>query len=199
MARRRRTAVLVATGILLGSLGAWYLAGAGWIHAKAQLAQVLLETAWAARLAGDTAIRPWPWADTHPVARLQAPDLGVDMIVLSGSSGRTLAFGPGHIDGTVPPGGAGHSILSGHRDTHFKFLERLTPGMELRVQRPDGGWRRYRVIGTEVIDARKARLAHGSGWPVLSLVTCYPFDGANPATPWRYVVTAEAESTVAAR
>ena len=199
MARRPRTAVLVAAGILLGSLGAWYLAGAGWIHAKAQLAQVLLETAWAARLAGDTAIRPWPWADTHPVARLQAPDLGVDMIVLSGGSGRTLAFGPGHIDGTVPPGGAGHSILLGHRDTHFEFLERLTPGMEVRVQRPDGGWRRYRVTGAEVIDARKARLAPGSGWPVLSLVTCYPFDAVSPATPWRYVVTAEAESTVAAR
>ncbi len=127
------------------------------------------------------------------MARLQAPGLGVDRIVLAGTSGRTLAFGPGHMDGTAAPGAPGHSLLSGHRDTHFRFLKDLAPGDALRVQRPDGGWRDYRVIGAEVIDARQARLAPDPGRPLLSLVTCYPFDALTPGGPLRYVVTAVGE------
>ena len=187
-----RPARLAAALVLIG-LGAWQLGGAGWIHAKAWVAQGLLEASWAASLAGAGAVRPWPWADTWPVARLQAPGLGVDRIVLAGTSGRTLAFGPGHMDGTAAPGAPGHSLLSGHRDTHFRFLKDLAPGDALRVQRPDGGWRDYRVIGTEVIDARQARLAPDDGRPILSLVTCYPFDALIPGGPLRYVVTAAGE------
>jgi sortase A len=127
------------------------------------------------------------------VARLQAPGLGLNRIVLAGTSGRTLAFGPGHMDGTAAPGAPGHAILSGHRDTHFRFLKDLAPGDALRVQRPDGGWQDYRVIGTEVIDARQARLAPDDGRPLLSLVTCYPFDALTPGGPLRYVVTAAGE------
>jgi sortase A len=127
------------------------------------------------------------------VARLQAPGLGIARIVLAGTSGRTLAFGPGHMDGTAAPGTPGHAILSGHRDTHFRFLKDLKQGDALRVQRPDGGWQDYRVIGAEVIDARQARLAPDDGRPVLSLVTCYPFDAIAPGGPLRYVVTAAGE------
>ncbi len=187
-----RPARLAAALVLIG-LGAWQLGGAGWIHAKAWVAQGLLEASWAASLAGAGAVRPWPWADTWPVARLQAPGLGVDRIVLAGTSGRTLAFGPGHMDGTAAPGAPGHSLLSGHRDTHFRFLKDLAPGDALRVQRPDGTWRDYRVIGAEVIDARQARLAPDDGRPLLSLVTCYPFDALIPGGPLRYVVTAAGE------
>ena len=185
-----RPLLLAAAGLLIG-LGLWQAGAASAIHAKAWLAQVLLERAWADTLAGAARARPWPWADTWPVARLQAPDLGVEQIVLAGASGRTLAFGPGHLDGTARPGGAGHSVLSGHRDTHFRFLQRLAAGSALRVQRPDGAWRVYRVTATEVIDARRARLAVGDGAPALTLVTCYPFDAVRPGGPLRYVVFAE--------
>ena len=36
---------------------------AGWIHAKAALAQVLLERAWAHSDHGRRTQRPWPWAE----------------------------------------------------------------------------------------------------------------------------------------
>jgi sortase A len=176
------------------ALGAWQVGGAVTIHAKAWLAQVLLRGAWAATLAGEREVKPWLWADTWPVARLRAPGLDVDRIVLAGASGRTLAFGPGHLDGSAPPGTAGHSLLSGHRDTHFRFLKDLGPGAALRLQRPDGAWTAYRVTGAEVIDARHARLATGDGTPALTLVTCYPFDAVAPGGPLRYVVFAEGES-----
>ena len=65
-----------------------------WIPAKALLAQHLLESAWQKNLAGETAARPWPWADTSPVGVLEIPELGLRQIVLEGASGRNLAFGP---------------------------------------------------------------------------------------------------------
>ena len=183
-----------ALGVLLAGAGLWQIAAAGTIHAKAWLAQALLTRAWETTLAGASAVRPWPWADTHPVARLRVPALAVDQVVLAGASGRTLAFGPGYLDGTAAPGGAGHAVLSGHRDTHFRFLQDLETGTRLRLQRPDGGWQGYRVVETRVIDARRARLAPGDGRPALTLVTCYPFDALVPGGPLRYLVFAEGES-----
>ncbi len=196
-AARRGLAVFGALVVLLLGLGLWQLGGAGWIHAQTGAAQALLENAWAARLSEGKTLQPWPGAITHPVARLEVPSLDVELIVLSGASKRTLAFGPGHIDGTVPPGEAGHSILTGDRDTHFDFLQKLKPGTLLWIQRVDSGWRRYRVVDAEVLDSREAQLASGSGWPVLSLVTELSSGPAEDSTPWRYVVTAEAVTDVA--
>ena len=188
----RGRAFLTAAG-LLAALGLWQLGGAVTIHAKAALAQVLLERSWDESLDGKAETRPWPWADTYPVARIAVPKLGIEEIVLAGANGRNLAFGPTHLAGTALPGAAGHSILTGHRDTHFTFLRDLHPGQEVRVQRPDGGWRSYRVLGTAVIDARNLRLADGDGRPSLTLVTCYPFDAVEPGGPLRYLVYAEAQ------
>ena len=55
-------------------------------------------------------------------------------MVLAGASGRTLAFGPGHVDGTPLPGEHGNAVVSGHRDTHFAFLRDLRCGDVLEVQ-----------------------------------------------------------------
>ena len=93
-----------------------------YIPAKAVVAQQLLQLAWERAQDGARAARSWPWADTPPVARLIVPELDIDQIVLEGASGRTLAFGPGVLPGSVPPGDAGHIVISGHRDTHFRFL-----------------------------------------------------------------------------
>lgn len=191
--RKRRTAVAVL-GLLLAAAGLWLVASAGWIHAKAALAQVLLARAWADTLDGAPAAKPWPWADTHPVGRLRVPDHRVDQIVLAGSSGRTLAFGPALLGATA---GRGHTVLSGHRDTHFRFLKDLRPGAELRLQGPDGDWQSYRVAGAEVIDVRTARLDPDDGRPALTLVTCWPFDAAVPGGPLRYLVFAEGTASPA--
>lgn len=198
--RAARSSLCVAAAVLLLGLAVWQLGAAATIHAKAWLAQILLERAWSDTLAqtaegaseGAARQRPWPWADTFPVSRLQIPDLAVDQIVLAGASGRTLAFGPAHLDGTATPGAAGHSVLSGHRDTHFRFLEAVAIGQEIRLQRSDGGWQSYRVTDSQVIDAGKARLRPGDGRPALTLVTCYPFDAVVPGGPLRYLVFAEA-------
>jgi len=177
--------------LLLAAAGLALLLQGAWIPLKATLAQVLLERAWAATTA-TAGVRPWPWADTRPVGRLRVPRLGIDLIVLAGDSGRTLAFGPGLAAGSVL-GGMGTGLVSGHRDTHFHFLPELRPGDLVEVERQDHAVQRYRVRGSQVVDARTTAIAAGVT-PRLLLVTCWPLDAAVPGGPLRYVVEAEPEA-----
>jgi len=185
--RRARLAAFALLGLALASG-----AQAAWIPAKAALAQVLLEDAWRRARAGDARPVPWPWADAWPVARLVAPDHGAHLVVLSDASGRALAFAPGHLQGTAPPGGPGTTVLAGHRDTHFAFLRDLRPGDPLALETREGRIVRYAVRETAVARADDARVAAPHPRDRLALVTCWPFDAIRPGTPWRWVVLAEA-------
>ena len=174
-------------------LGLWQTGEGLWIPAKAWLAQQLIAQAWDEAMATRRPVPPWPWADTTPVARLVVPALGVDQIVLAHATGRTLAFGPAHLDGSPSPGAAGLSVVSGHRDTNFRFLADVAPGTGLRIQRADGAWVDYVIREVQVVDGRMARLPLiGNGPPQLALTTCYPFDAVMPGGPLRLVALAEA-------
>jgi len=186
---RRWIAVCI---VVLAILGGASFGGGVYMHAKAQVAQWLLHAAWSESRETGAPVRPWPWADTHPVARLVAPAQDADVLVLAGASGRTLAFGPGHLDGSALPGDAGNAVITAHRDTHFRFLRAVSPGDELVVERADGGMRHFRIRGAYVADYRELRLARDTAVPTLTLVTCYPFDAVSPGGPLRYVVVAEA-------
>jgi len=166
-----------------------------WIPFKAVVAQELLEIAWAESQARQTESRPWPWADTWPVAKLSMPESGDSMIVLAGVHGESLAFGPGQMMGA--DGQLGAVVIAGHRDTHFRPLKHLEPGNELRLQSRDGRWQGYRVHETRIVDSRSEfidtrQLPAGT----LLLVTCYPFDSMDAGGPLRYVVEARAESVL---
>ena len=159
-----------------------------WIPVKAELAQHLLERAWLRTLAGEPDAKPWPWADTRAVAILEVPRLGLREIVLEGSSGRNLAFGPtlvnnGRIDESFD------RVLSGHRDTHFSFLKKLQTGDLLRLRTPQGT-RDYRVRWQQAVDSRRQSLVIDASVERLTLLTCYPFDAPLPGGPLRWVVTA---------
>ena len=162
-----------------------------YIFAKAELAQVLLHRAWARTQSSGEPIPPWPWADTHPVARLTAPTRGADVLVLSGASGRSLAFGPGHLPGSANPGEPGNSVIVAHRDTHFRFLKRIVIGDLLIAEKSDGTHRRFKVRRTYVVDFHALDIPRDTPVPTLTLVTCFPFDAINPGGPLRYVVVAE--------
>ena len=191
MSRSRWFAGALALLLLVST---WELGQGLYIHAKAVLAQHLIESSWERTLAGRQAVKPWPWADTWPVARLDAPAQGVRLYVLDGASGRTLAFGPGYVAGTAPPGESGNTVLSGHRDTHFRFLKDLRIGSALTLETRTGARRTYRVTETRVIDRHDTRVLRSSDHAQLTLVTCYPFDALVPGGPLRYVVLADGES-----
>ena len=178
--------------LLLACAGLACFGSGLYIFAKAELAQALLHSAWSRTQANGKPAKPWPWADMHPVARLLAPAQDADLLVLSGASGRTLAFGPGHLDGSAEPGTSGNSVITAHRDTHFRFLQHVAAGDALIVEGRDGARRHFRVRRTYVADHYTLDLPRDTPVPTLTLVTCFPFDAINPGGPLRYVVVAEA-------
>lgn len=191
--RRGRGWVFPVAMAMLLSFSAWHLGSAGYIQAKAWLAQRLIEGAWAQSLETGRPTRPWPWADTWPVARLVVSGRAEVLYVLAGASGRTLAFGPGHLDGSAAPGESGNTIVAGHRDTHFAFLRDLAAGGEIEVQDIRQRSTHYRVTGGRVVDKGDVEiLAQPTMGRYLTLVTCYPFDALRAGGPLRYVVTARA-------
>ena len=161
------------------------LASALWIPAKAELAQWLIERSWQQARAGNENARPWPWADTRAVGVLSVPGLGIRQFILEGNSGRNLAFGPVLLDGETGQ----DLVISGHRDTHFRFLKDLKPGDHLIVQIKNGT-QHYQVITAEIIDSRTSELVIEPATSRISLVTCYPFDAPLAGGPLRWVVTA---------
>ena len=170
--------------------GFWQLGQGAYIPAKAWLAQELMQRAWARSSDGEVRATPWPWADTWPVARLSAKAGDVDLIVLAGGQGRTLAFAPGHLSASASPGEIGNAIIAGHRDTHFRFLKDLQRGELLKLEASDGAVHVYKIVEMEIVDARKGSLLLDTDTAILSLVTCYPIDASEAGGPLRYVVTA---------
>jgi len=180
--------VLVVLGLVQGAQGSW-------IYAKGWMAQQMLEGAWMRTLEGEAKVRPWPWADTWPVARLSFPGRERSMIVLEGASGSVLAFAPGHLQGTAVPGEEGTCVLAGHRDTHFSVLEDLHPRDVIEVEGANGSRRLYRVRESTILDKRDVWALTPRGDPELILVTCWPFDAVIPGGPQRYVVWADLEGS----
>ncbi len=179
--------------ILAAAAGLWLVGSGGWIHAKAMLASQLIERAWDQRLAGAERPRPWPWADTWPVARLNFPKQNRLITVLAGAQGATLAFGPGHLTGTATPGAPGNAIIAGHRDTSFRFFGALSPGDPVRLQSANGKWKTYRVTGRMIVDTRQSWSPPepGPDSSMLTLVTCWPLDAIIPGGPERLLIFAE--------
>jgi sortase A len=183
--------VVPLKSIILGfalSLTAVSWFNSAYIHAKAELAQLLISRSWQ-RTTNELRVKPWYWADTWPVARLVYAN--EDVFVLAGAHGSALAFGPGHVDGTAAPGFPGTSIVAGHRDTHFSFLREMQLGELIRVQNREGLWQDYSVDSIDIIDTSvHAGIVVDQASEELVLITCYPFDAIQTGGPLRYVVNA---------
>jgi sortase A len=165
----------------------WQLGLAGWIHIKASLAQVLLDRAWQQALVEGKNVKPWPWADTWPVAELTVPRLGISDIVLAGDSGESLAFGPGHSFASAVPSDDGPVMISGHRDTHFSYLQQLKTGDRL-ILKTRNAIHYYTVNKTEIVDSQYLKLDSSTNG--LILVTCYPFNATVRGGSERFLVHA---------
>ena len=175
--------------ILVALLGLILFGHGAYIHAKALLAQVLLERAFDRTIATGHLTKPWSWADTWPVARIEVKRIGARAIVLAGSSGQALAFGPGHVELTANAGERGVAVYSAHRDTHFAFLRNVRIGDEIDVTRDDGKTFRYRADGASVVRYDASGIDPLTEGHELVLSTCWPFD-ALTSGPERYLLHA---------
>lgn len=177
--------------IVASALIGCVLIGQGlYIHAKAALAQVLLDRAFTQSLASGAPVKPWAWADTWPVARVTIPRIGASAVVLAGASGQALAFGPGQVERTPDAGEQGTAIYSAHRDTHFAFLKDVRIGDTIEVTRRDAKAFRFRVMHTSVVRFDDSGIDPYAAGRHLVLVTCWPLHGTLSG-PLRYLVHAE--------
>lgn len=175
--------------LALALLGALLFGQGVYIHAKAWLAQALLERAFAESIRSGRPTKPWSWADTWPVARIEVKRIGASAIALAGSSGQALAFGPGHLERTAEAGERGVAVYAAHRDTHFRFLRDVVVGDEIDVTRADGRQFRYRADHSSVVRFDASGIDPATQGHELALSTCWPFDALTPG-PERYVLHA---------
>jgi sortase len=175
--------------VILAGAGAILFGQGLAIHAKAMLAQVLLQRAFAESLATGRAVKPWPWADTWPEARITVKRIGVSAIVLAGASGQALAFGPGHVERTAQAGERGIAVYAAHRDTHFRFLKDVAVGDEIEITRRDGKTFRYRADRASIVRFDQSGIDPLTTGEELVLTTCWPFDAVAHG-PLRYVLHA---------
>jgi len=164
-----------------------------YLHAKAELAGILIGRAWKQSLESGQPHAPWPWADTHPIARLQIPRLGYDEMVLEGASPRNLAFGPARLFSGARLGESGNLIFAGHRTSWFKPLEGIAQDDTIQLEWFDSHrqlhQRTYSVSEIRVVDPQDVTLLAPTSQEVLTLITCYPF-GRSPYSPQRFIVRA---------
>jgi sortase A len=194
--KKGRTAVKAIRflGALLLIAGACLSGRALYMHAKAELAGILVCRAWEQSVQSGRPHAPWPSADTHPVARIRIPRLGYDEIVLEGAAPRTLAFGPAHLLNGTAVGGPGNLVLAGHRTSWFRPLEGIAQGDTIQIQWYDGHHgglqeQTYAVSTISVVEPQDTTFLAPTPDDELTLITCYPF-GRGPRSPRRFIVRA---------
>jgi sortase A len=184
-----------AVSFVLIGLGSCLLVGSAVSVARGAIARDAARTRWAELEAQRSARGAralvgqagWAIALGSPVARLVIPKLDLDEVVVEGVGDAALRAGPGHMTGSAVPGDRGNSVLSAHRDRHFRSLGELGVGDTL-VTESDRGTVVWQVARVRVVTA-DAPVLHGSDSPMLTLTTCWPIRYFGPA-PDRLIVEA---------
>jgi sortase A len=179
----------IISPLALALVGTILFGDGAYIHAKAWLAQILLERAFDKSIATGQPVKPWSWADTWPVARIEVKRIGASAIVLDGTSGQALAFGPGHLNQTVEAGERGVAVYAAHRDTHFRFLRNVAIGDVIDVTRSDGKRFRYRADSSAIVQFDAPGIDPAAEGFELILATCWPFDAVTSGAE-RYLLHA---------
>ena len=112
----------------------------------------------------------------RPALWLRIPSCGIDDLVLSDDTTANLTRHACLVRGAPP-------VILGHRDTHFRRLRGIALNDHLKVERPDGRERHYRVSEIEILPADRAnRRLHEHRDPAsMVLMTCHPFNAIGPA------------------
>ena len=122
------------------------------------------------------------------IGQLRMPALHLAVPIISSITNPDLLRGIGHIPGSGNAGGLGNMAVAGHRDTYFRPLRNVVPGMLIYVSSPSGTYR-YEVDRTEIVTPEQLGILDIGNQPQLTMITCYPFDFIGSA-PKRFIVFA---------
>jgi sortase A len=117
-----------------------------------------------------------PPADGQPIGTIDIPSIGVDYVVVQGTSTADLQLGPGHYDNTPLPGQPGNAAIAGHRTTYlhpFFNLNELVAGDPIYVTTTQGRFR-YNVTTIMAVAPNDVAVVAPTPVPTLTLTTCNP-------------------------
>ena len=184
--KRKLSISLLALLLLAG--GGYFSFQAIKIEVKAKVAQVLLDYTWNKSLKENKSYKPWPSFDGSPILKLEIPRYNISQIVLEGTSGQALAFGPAFHKETYLPSKNKITAISSHRDSHGEYIKNLELGDILKLQDLDNNWHTYKIEEFLIVNVKEAVTINKRNR--LLLITCYPFDALLSGTPLRYIVSA---------
>ncbi len=122
------------------------------------------------------------------IGRLEIPRLGLKAMIDDGIEAGTLRYAVGHVPGTALPGDEGNTALAGHRDTYFRALRQIRLHDDIVITTAKHTYH-YEVQSIQLVSPRDVWVLNNSKEPLLTLVTCFPFDYIGPA-PKRFIVRA---------
>ena len=170
---------------------------ASWLPIKGWLSEQLISYSWHQTVDLQQKTKPWPWADTYPIAELSFERLNKHVVVLNGGDPTTLAFSAGAIAPFNQARSAHTFVVAGHRDSHFSFLDGVVMNDIISLADKHGQSQLYQVEAIDIVDASTGELPILADDSQLILITCYPFTNtrniANVAgsnSNERYVITA---------
>ncbi len=111
------------------------------------------------------------------LTRLKIPDLGVDVVVVEGTTPSALRAGAGHYTTTALPCDVGNVAIAGHRTTFgkpFANLDRLKPGATVQLETPVGGCVYQVEKDPLVVAPSDVSVLDATSNRTLTLTTCHP-------------------------
>jgi sortase A len=111
------------------------------------------------------------------LTRIKIPDIGVDVVVVEGTTPSALRAGAGHYANTSLPCDVGNVAIAGHRTTFgkpFANLDRLKPGATIELDTPVGGCVYQVSKDPLVVSPNDLSVLDASGDRTLTLTTCHP-------------------------
>lgn len=132
--------------------------------------------------------------DGKVIGRISIPALQLTVPIVEGLTRQDLLRGIGHVPGSATAGGLGNMALAAHRDTFFRPVRNIRPGMAVLVS-SDAGTYDYQVDSTEIVTPEQVNVLEIGTVPQVTLITCYPFDYIG-AAPKRFIVHAHLQSLV---
>ncbi len=114
------------------------------------------------------------------LTRLKIPKLGVDVLVVEGTTPAALRAGAGHYPETPLPGERGTVAIAGHRTTYgapFRRIDELERGDRIELRMPYGRFT-YRVEDTRIVPPTATWVTRRVGHDRLVLTACHPLYSA---------------------
>ena len=111
------------------------------------------------------------------LTRIKIPRLGVDVVVVEGTTPSALRAGAGHYQDTALPCDIGNAAIAGHRTTFgkpFANLDQLRTGDTILMETPIGGCE-YRITKDPyIVPPTEMSVLDPTTDKALTLTTCHP-------------------------